>query len=109
MDSRWTTFVSLCRLRVLMDSKYQQEYTADDGDTVFSNFFVDSMRRSVRKMKPTESGPGQSVAIRTVRPNWPGGRQIDMTIGTLWTPAYKAELKVGVFDGHAYFIGETHD
>ena len=94
---------------MLMDSKYQQQYTADDSDIVFSNFFVDSMRRSVRKMKPTESGPGQYVATRTVRPNWPGGRQIDMTIGTLWTPAYKAELKVSVFDEQAYFIGETHD
>lgn len=94
---------------MLIDSKYQQEYTADDGDTVFSNFFVDSMRRSVRKMKPTESGPGQSVANRTVRPNWPGGRQIDMTIGTLWTPAYKAELKVSVSDAQAYSEGAAHD
>ena len=90
---------------MLIDSEGEQRYTADDGDTVFSNFFVDSLRRSIRNaMKPTKSGPGQSVAPRTVTPNWPGGRQIEMTIGTLWTPAYKAESKVSVF---AYFIGHS--
>jgi hypothetical protein len=101
--------VGLYRLLVLIDSKIEQWYTADDGSIVNSNSFVDSMRRSVRKIKPTQSGPGQSVRTRTVRPNWPGGRQIDMTMGTWWTPAYKAELKVSVFDEQAYSIAETHD
>jgi hypothetical protein len=102
--------VSLCRLLVLIDSEgVQARYIADDGDPVFSNFFVDSLRRSVRRMKPTESGPGQSVAPRTVTPTWDGGRQIKITIGTLWTPAYKAELSVSVFDEQACSIKETHD
>jgi hypothetical protein len=93
-----------------MDSEDEQWYTAADGGIVNSNFFVDSLRRSIRKtMKPTQSGPGQTVAPRTVKPNWDGGRQMEMTIGTFWTPAYKAELKVSVFDEQAYSIGETHD
>jgi hypothetical protein len=96
---------------VLIDSEgVQARYIADDGDTVFSNFFVDSLRRSIRNtMKPTQSGPGQSVAPRTVTPTWDGGRQIKITIGTLWTPAYKAELSVSVFDERACSIKETHD
>jgi hypothetical protein len=90
--------VSLCRLLVLIDSEgVQATYIADDGDPVISNFFVESLRRSVRRMKQTESDPDLTVAPRTVTPTWDGGRQIKMTIGTLWTPAYKAEVNVSVF------------